>query len=258
VANWEAVKELKATWFGAEAPYEVSATGQTLPEVGVTELPPAGYLGITIEDVEGRAEVSRVFADTVDLRFCEVRADYVAGAVQAAQHLDRIPLDPASDPRPQVDILVPSRSADLDGLKTDEYGWVAFVRNSSADCGDQTPVEPKTEEVEIAYAILPLAEGQEMMSQGNRPGSTSLAVLEFGENSADVPAGTTKPSDLNLIGNIVGVVAAAATEEAANLGVLRADALIAAWNLGAFSSQPAFHPHIIRPLIMVFALGQIG
>ena len=79
------------------------------------ELPPAGYLGFTVAGAEGRAEVARLFEDTVDLRFCEVRADYVAGAVQAAQHLDRIPLDPASDPRPQVDILVPSRSADLEG-----------------------------------------------------------------------------------------------------------------------------------------------
>ena len=251
VANWEAVKELKATWFGAEAPYEVSATGQTLPEVGVTELPPAGYLNFTVAGVEGRAEVSRVFADTVDLRFCEVRADYVAGAVQAAQHLDRIPLDPASDPRPQVDILVPSRSADLDGLTTDEYGWVAFVRNSSADCGDQTPEEPETEEVEIAYAVIEdLDDGLEMMNLGERPDSTSLAVLEFGENSADVPAGTTKPSELNGV-DILGVIAAASTEEAAELGVLRADALIAAWNLGAISNQ-AFHSHFIRPLIMVF------
>jgi hypothetical protein len=250
VANWEAVKELKATWFGAEAPYEVSATGRNLLEVGVNELPPAGYLGITIQDVEGRAEVSRVFADTVDLRFCEVRADYVAGAVQAAQHLDRIPLDPASDPRPQVDILVPSRSADLDGLKTDAYGWVAFVRNSWADCGAQTPEEPKTEEVEIADAFVALDDGQDTMDLGGRPASTSLAVLEFGVNSADVPSGTTKPSELDTV-EILGVIAAASTEEAAELGVRRADALIGAWNLGVIPT-PAFHPHFIRPLIMIF------
>jgi hypothetical protein len=251
VANWEAFKELKATWFGEEAPYELSIGGSTLPAVGITELPPAGYLGFNVEGVKGRAQVYRIFADTVDLRFCEVRADYVAGAVQAAQHLDRIPLDPASDPRPQVDILVPSRSADLDGLKTDAYGWVAFVRRSTPDCGDPTPEGPKTEDVEIADAFMAFDDGQDKMNKGDRPDSTTLALVQFVENEADVPAGATKPSELDDI-DLLGIVAAAATEDAAKLAVRRADALRVTWNLGTLDIKPAYDPHFVRPLIMIF------
>jgi hypothetical protein len=251
VANWESFKELKAGWFETEEPYEVSVRGKNLPDVGITELPPAGYLGFNIEDEKGRAQVSRIFSKGVDLRFCEVRADYVAGAVQAAQHLDRIPLDPASYPRPQVDILVPSLSADLDGLKTDAYNWVAFVRRSTADCGDQPPDQPKTEDVEVADAFMAFDDGQEKMSKGDRPDSTSLAVVQFAENAADVPAAAAKPSELDTV-ELLGIVGAASTEDAAKLAVRRADALRVAWNLGSLDIEPAFDPHFVRPLIMVF------
>lgn len=260
VANWEAFRELKASWLGVERPYEVSVEGKTLIDLGLGELPPAGYLGLSVAGVEGRAQVTRIFADTVDLRFCDVRADYVAGAVQAAQHLDRIPLDPATYPRPQVDILVPSRSADLDGLRTSAYGWVAFVRSNQPDCENDTPEppeEPTTEAVEVAYAFMALDEGLKAMSSGDRPVSTSVAVVEFPEDGTEVPAGTKKPTELDGV-NVLGVVAAAPTEAAAKLAVKRSDALLAAWGLGSFASKPAFHAHFVRPLIMFFVTGQIN
>ena len=126
--------------------------GSTLPALGFGELPPAGYLAPILDGDAGKAQVDRLFAGTaVKLRFCEVRADYVAGAVQAAQHLDRIPLDPQSFPQPEVDILVPSVSADLASLKTDSYGWVAFVRHSPISCDHDA--EPETELVEV-YRVL--------------------------------------------------------------------------------------------------------
>jgi hypothetical protein len=78
---------------------------------GIVELPAAGYLPVTpgttppVED-----QVRRLMGDGVDLRFCVVRHDYVAHALEEAQHMDRISLltgldDPSQ--KQQVDIYVP-------------------------------------------------------------------------------------------------------------------------------------------------------
>lgn len=119
----------------------------TLRELGIDELPPAGYLPAPARELERRelAEVTRdellvgfaqrLFGGSVDVRVCHCRADFVAHAVEAAQHLDRIPLDPdVQRGRPQVDLLVPSRRADLPALYTPAYPWVAFVRRRDCDC----------------------------------------------------------------------------------------------------------------------------
>jgi hypothetical protein len=258
VARWETVKELKAAWMTAEAPYVVSVGDETLPDLGIAELPPAGYLGFTVDGVEGRAHLSRILGDKtlVDLTFCDVRADFVAGAVQAAQHLDRIPLDPASDPRPKVDILVPSRSADLDGLKTDAYGWVAFVRHSAADCGEQPPGKPKLQDVEVAYAFMAFDDGEEQMSKGDRPSSTSLALVQFAENDAD-PSPTAMPSELEKV-ELLGIVAAADSDGAAKLTVRRAAALCLAWKIENVEIKPVFQPQFLRPMIMIFVAEHQG
>jgi hypothetical protein len=79
---------------------------------GIVELPSAGYLpvvldaGLTIDQ-----QVRLMMGEGVDLRFCDARADYVAHALEEAQHMERISLlqgldDPAN--KPQVDILVPN------------------------------------------------------------------------------------------------------------------------------------------------------
>jgi hypothetical protein len=78
---------------------------------GIVELPSAGYLpvvpgsGMTINQ-----QVRRFMGDGVDLRFCVVRPDYVAHALEEAQHLERISLLQGLDnpkDKPEVDILVP-------------------------------------------------------------------------------------------------------------------------------------------------------
>lgn len=256
VANWKAVKEFETTWREAEGPYELKVEGKTLADVGIDELPPAGYIELASAGDAGPAEVTRIFADTVELRFCETRADAVADAVQSAQHLDRIPLDSSTNPKPRVDILIPSRPADLDGLTTSAYGWVAFMRNSTPDCEDETPEQPKMESVQIAYTFTRLEEGLRMMARGELPHLTPIAVINFSENGSEVPPGTAKPSELGLL-DVLGVVATAVTDAAVPLAAKRADALREAW-APTVTSKSVAHAHFHQPVIMFFVTGRIN
>jgi hypothetical protein len=78
---------------------------------GIIELPPAGYLPVMNgTSVSVNDQVRALLGDGLDLRFCATTADYVAHALEEAQHMDRISLiqgldDPSNKPR--VDILVP-------------------------------------------------------------------------------------------------------------------------------------------------------
>jgi hypothetical protein len=96
----------------------VIAAGQVVPAKdrilirgGIVELPSAGYLPvINGSDVTVNDQVRALVGDGLDLRFCVTTADYIAHAVEEAQHLERISLlqgldDPSN--KPHVDILVP-------------------------------------------------------------------------------------------------------------------------------------------------------
>jgi uncharacterized repeat protein (TIGR01451 family) len=78
---------------------------------GIVELPSAGYLPVVPgTNLTINQQVRSMMGEGVDLRFCVVRPDYVAHALEEAQHLERISLtEGLDDPRkkPQVDILVP-------------------------------------------------------------------------------------------------------------------------------------------------------
>lgn len=78
---------------------------------GIIELPSAGYLPIAPDGkLTVNQQVQQMMGEGVDLRFCIVRADYVAHALEEAQHMERISLiQGLEDPKkkPQVDILVP-------------------------------------------------------------------------------------------------------------------------------------------------------
>lgn len=84
-------------------------SARVLVDGGIVELPAAGYLPV-VPGREVDEQVRQLLGDGVDLRFCAVRPDYVAHALEEAQHMDRIGLlqgleDPAK--RPEVDVLVP-------------------------------------------------------------------------------------------------------------------------------------------------------
>jgi hypothetical protein len=116
-----------------------------LVDHGFVELPPAGYLPLSGGDVV--TEVTAMFNATVELRFCTCRPDYVAHAVEEAQHLDRIRLTGGEGS--QVDILVPGGELDgdeQDGTLTTAYNWVGFHRRRDRDCG---PVQVQVDLVEV-------------------------------------------------------------------------------------------------------------
>jgi hypothetical protein len=78
---------------------------------GLVELPSAGYLPVASgETISVNEQVRLMMGEGVDLRFCIVRPDYVANALEEAQHMERISLiEGLDDPKkmPEVDILVP-------------------------------------------------------------------------------------------------------------------------------------------------------
>lgn len=99
------------------------ATDRVLIRGGIVELPPAGYLPVVAgTSVAVNDQVRALLGEGVDLRFCIVRPDYVAHALETAQHMERISLlagldDPTH--KPEVDILVPDGAVDAQSALTD-------------------------------------------------------------------------------------------------------------------------------------------
>ncbi|MFK0044421.1 hypothetical protein ACIQU4_09995 [Streptomyces sp. NPDC090741] len=101
----------------------------TLQELGIAELPPAGYLPFAPEPEPSAAPagIRALLGPQVDLRYCSCALADVAQAVQEAQHRDRIRLDEPVG----VDILLP-----VDDREAPVGGWVAFVRRERRHCYD--------------------------------------------------------------------------------------------------------------------------
>lgn len=98
---------------------------------GIIELPSAGYLPVAPHGaLTVNRQVRALLGDGVDLRFCVVPPDYVAHALEEAQHMDRISLtqgldDPAS--KPKLEIYVPDGVL-LDDARLDNgIAWEATL-----------------------------------------------------------------------------------------------------------------------------------
>ncbi len=95
----------------ARAPLVLQPTDRVLIRRGIVELPSAGYLPVAPGSaIPVNEQVRRLMGDGVDLRFCVVRPDFVAHALEEAQHMQRISLlrglDNPKD-KEAVDVLVP-------------------------------------------------------------------------------------------------------------------------------------------------------
>ncbi len=99
------------------------STDQILISGGMIEMSSAGYLPVMNgTNVSVNDQVRALLGDGLDLRFCVTTADYVAHALEEAQHMDRISLiqgldDPTN--KPHVDILVPDGKIIQAGAATD-------------------------------------------------------------------------------------------------------------------------------------------
>jgi hypothetical protein len=95
----------------AKEAHLIMPSNRLLINGGIVELPSAGYLPVAPgEAISVNEQVRLMMGEGVDLRFCIVRPDYVAHALEEAQHMERISLiEGLDDPKkiPDVDILVP-------------------------------------------------------------------------------------------------------------------------------------------------------
>src|SRR2546423_1019394 len=95
----------------AKEAHLLAPSNRLLINGGIVELPFAGYLPVApVATLSVNEQVRLMLGEGVDLRFCVVRPDYVAHALEEAQHMERISLlEGLDDPqkKPEVDILVP-------------------------------------------------------------------------------------------------------------------------------------------------------
>lgn len=151
-----------------------------LHDQGFYELPPAGYLPAPPAKTDLTTYVTSLFGGYVDLRIRPCRADYAVRAVEQAQHLDRIPLDPSLQRgTPRVDVLVPSDLADLDVLYAASYPWLAFVRRSK-------PVhQPHVDEVAVYL----------LDAKDQDPGEIAVEIAEGRQSRGTGPMMVSYPAD---------------------------------------------------------------
>lgn len=233
-----------------------AVAGAALGELGFAELPPAGYLPNVRPDGEDpndlRGHFQAVFGGNVDVTVCRCSADAVARAVEAAQHLDRIPLGPA-EPRPQVLVLVPGVPADLEAVRAQSYGWVAFVRGRALDCGAQV----RTEEVDVHHEFVAEDDVVSQITEHGRPSSEAVATAAYraGETSPVVGVGVPIPSGVD----VVDVVVATSQDARAELLTKRGAVLVAELAGGAVVPVVAVvAENVEREAIVLLLRARIG
>jgi hypothetical protein len=111
LGDLSALQALQQRLAGPHLSGALAANDRILLRRGIVELPSAGYLPVVPgSNLTVNQQVRRLLGPGVDLRFCIVRPDYVAHALEEAQHMERISLvQGLDDPqdKPEVDILVP-------------------------------------------------------------------------------------------------------------------------------------------------------
>jgi hypothetical protein len=137
----------------AKETFTLTPTSRVLISKGIVELPSGGYLPVTpASNLTVNEQVRRLMGEGVDLRFCVVRPDYVAHALESVQHMDRISLlkgldDPSA--KEAVDILVPDGQIGQDAASKGAAweGRVRRVPSTDDTDGDDTYVEVGSEKI---------------------------------------------------------------------------------------------------------------
>ncbi len=110
-AQWDELESMSQKLTATEQQMKVTTGNRLLIRNGIIELPSAGYLPVAPgANMSVNKQVEQLMGEGVDLRFCIVRPDFVAHALEEAQHMERISLiQGLEDPKkkPQVDILIP-------------------------------------------------------------------------------------------------------------------------------------------------------
>lgn len=252
----KSVKRLAEVSRQLEAAAQSRSHEGSLSELGLSELPPAGYLPVSGDLQSIRDRVHRLLGENMDIGICAVRADHVAGAVQAARHLDRIPLDGGNDTT-AVDVLVPNRAADLELLKVEAYGWVAFVRRSDAACNRDVDLSPPADGVLLRAAFMTMEEAREFIEESESlpddPGS--LPTLTYDDSTAEEPSiYPERPLDVQIIG-IVGI---ASDDLQVDLTTRRAKRLAASWGFTDDIVEGLTAPFLDDPVILLCQTGFPG
>jgi hypothetical protein len=213
-----------------------SAGRHTLPDVGIDELPPAGFLPLTgRKRIADEVTASLGGRTSVDVRLCTGSLGDVGGFLEPAQHRDRIRLGGSKQPEP-VDVLVVSDPS---------FDWVAFRRRETTSCGDESSVS--TEPVDV-YVITE-EEDKELYAEWSsyvlNDGSADVpdlpkdpvATLQYPVRTWALPAGTEAVQLTDDLFELVGTerttaVALVATSDRRALGVARAGLLVTSITVG--------------------------
>lgn len=232
----------------------VTVPDRLLINCGIVEVPSAGYLPVNPSStLTVNEQVVRMFGPGVDLRFCVVRPDFVAHALEEAQHMERICLlagiDDASK-KPQVDVLVPNGEIQqLEALQRGTgyeaalsissqafaIGWPRGKAAATAGAANpagvmtqlDTPAQGRASFAAVALGDLPGVRGA-ARSEGDDKGGQSFycaalssqtgAELQGGANVLAAAAGVPQ-SVLRLLGAEENRVAAGAVAAGTSSGL---------------------------------------
>lgn len=234
---------------------------------GFRELPPAGFLPMPMGERDLESQLQEIFGGGVEVRLRHGSADAALRAVSQAQHLDRIPLTATGRTVP-VEVWVPDVPADLPALSTTAYGWVAFVRDRSAEA-----VAAPLDEVSVYLLVV---QGDETardvagrLDEGWTPDLDPVAVLTYPAAEWGVPqAAEVHERILRAVreliqqdlGRLIGVVGSADGLPRRPLATARAALLAVALHDGV---EPGLIPTFVvagtpEAIWLVIGAGQIG
>ncbi len=130
------LKALSQKFEKAKETITLFPVNRVLIDRGIVELPSAGYLPVVPgSNLTVNQQIQNMLGEGVDLRFCVVRPDYVAHALEEAQHMERISLlkgldDPNN--KEAVDILVPNGEILTQPSRIGK-GWKVALRAQNID-----------------------------------------------------------------------------------------------------------------------------